>query len=77
MDPAPKHHKKPIVAPYFVLKIFRVLFLGLYMQKTCKILVDCKTKLSSAFNKLWHKIKTAFKPSTHTLLVVKQKSEAK
>jgi hypothetical protein len=46
------------------------------MQKTCKILADCKTKRSSAFNKLRHKIKTAFKPSAHTLLVVKQKSEA-
>jgi hypothetical protein len=56
-----------------VLKILRVLFLGLYMQKTCKILADCKTKLSIVFSKLWCKIKTVFKPFASTIVVFKQK----
>jgi hypothetical protein len=63
------------VVSYFVLKILGVLFLGLYMRRICKILADCKTKLSGVFSKLWCKIKTVFKPSASTIVVFKQKSE--
>jgi hypothetical protein len=47
------------------------------MQKTRKKMANCKTltKLSNAFNKLTHKIKTILKPSKPAAMGSKQKSE--
>jgi hypothetical protein len=46
------------------------------MQRTCKILANCKTKLSGVFSKFERKIKAVLKSSVSTAVVgSKQKSE--
>ncbi|MDR2707455.1 MAG: hypothetical protein LBB87_01740 [Nitrososphaerota archaeon] len=68
---------KSVLVVNVALKISMILFLGLYMQKTRKKLVNCKAlaKLSDVFSKFTHKIKTALKPSTSSVVDYKKSEE--